>query len=138
MGVAAFQLSKESIVMKTIILSIFMVSFLVLVRSECRWKSSSGKRVAVAEGEVTRVRPTTVEVCSNGAIRIKKKEDVPTPLKFACGGCKWKGRIICSGDVVRDLKVWWFESQCGNGRMRPIGRSWLDVSQDPRYKNSKP
>ena len=54
--------------------------------SNCRWKSKGGKRVSVAEGEVTRVRPTTVEICLNGAVRIKKKSDVNPNYKFACNG----------------------------------------------------
>merc|ERR1712183_832287 len=101
--------------------------------ADCQWKSGAGSRVSVAEGEVTRVRPTTVEICSNGAVRIKKKADVG-PYKIACGGCVWKGRVICSGEVVKDLYSWWFQQRCSRGRMGPAGRSWLQVSADPRYK----
>ena len=54
--------------------------------SSCTWKSPSGKKVEVEEGEVTRVRTTTLEVCTNGMVRIKMKKDVPKPIKFACGG----------------------------------------------------
>ena len=54
--------------------------------SSCMWKSPSGKKVEVEEGEVTRVRTTTLEVCTNGMVRIKMKKDVPKPIKFACGG----------------------------------------------------
>ena len=42
--------------------------------------------MTVQEGEVTRVRPTTLEICMNGAIRIKKKADVGPNYSLACNG----------------------------------------------------
>ena len=54
--------------------------------SSCKWKSSGGTRVTVNEGEVTRVRPTTVEICANGSIKIKKKADVGPDYPLACNG----------------------------------------------------
>ena len=52
----------------------------------CKWKSSGGTRVTVNEGEVTRIRQTTVEICINGSIKLKKKADVGTNFSLACNG----------------------------------------------------
>ena len=35
---------------------------------------------------------------------------------------------------VQDLYRWWFLAQCDRGRMRPIGRQWEDVVNDPRFQ----
>jgi hypothetical protein len=51
-------------------------------------------------------------------------------------GCQWNGKVICGGEIVQDLHSWWFESQCSGGRMRAVGRSWLAVVKDPRYKKN--
>ena len=62
--------------------------------SSCKWKSSGGTRVTVNEGEVTRVRPTTVEICANGSIKIKKKADVGPDYPLACNGNIWHSSIL--------------------------------------------
>ena len=42
--------------------------------------------MTVNEGEVTRIRPTTVEICMNGSIKLKKKADVGPNFPLACNG----------------------------------------------------
>ena len=39
--------------------------------------------------------------------------------------------------MFQDLDSWWFETQCSGGRMRAVGRSWLAVAKDSRYKKHK-
>jgi hypothetical protein len=56
------------------------------ISGSCKWKSSGGTRVTVDEGEVTRIRQTTVEICINGSIKLKKKADVGPNFPLACNG----------------------------------------------------
>merc|ERR1712029_189266 len=128
--IAATPIAMVCLLLKNpgMITSLFILMFTSSAYSSCKWKSPGGKRVDVKEGEVTRVRATTLEICMNGAIRLKKKADVGPNYKLACGGCKWKGKVICAGEVIQDLYTWWFETQCNGGRLRGIGRSWLEVT----------
>ena len=34
---------------------------------------------------------------------------------------------------VRDLYIWWFETQCSSGKLRVVARSWEEVNKDPRW-----
>ena len=45
---------------------------------------------ALQEGEVVRVKGSTVEICEDGKIRTKHKSEVPQPLRLACGGEDYK------------------------------------------------
>ena len=45
---------------------------------------------ALQEGEVVRVKGSTVEICEDGKIRTKHKSEVPQPLMLACGGENYK------------------------------------------------
>ena len=45
--------------------------------------------------------------------------------------------MICEGDVVEDLYSWWFLAKCSKGRMGAVGRSWVEVARDSRYKGYK-
>merc|ERR1712098_950777 len=98
----------------------------------CKFRHK-GKTYDVREGEVTEIKDTTVKVCRNGFLLVKKKTGVRAPYKFPCGGC-WYGELLCQGTIVQDLHRWWFLNQCSNGKMRPVGRSWLEVSRDPRFQ----
>ena len=62
------------------------------VHCNCEYKSK-GKTYDVQEGEVTQVKKTTVRVCTNGKLILKKNEEVPKPYKFACGGEEEIGSI---------------------------------------------
>merc|ERR1711892_315262 len=121
---------------RLVILAFFM-AYIDPCSSSCAWKSSGGTRVTVNEGEVTRVRPTTVEICANGSIKIRKKSDVGPDYPLACSGCKRKGRVICKGEMIEDLYTWWFETKCSGGRLKGVARSWLEVSRDKRYKGGR-
>ena len=44
------------------------------------------KDVDLQEGEVVKVKVSTVKVCEDGKIRTKHKSEVPQPLMLACGG----------------------------------------------------
>ena len=39
--------------------------------------------------------------------------------------------------MVKDLYAWWFLAQCAGGRMGAVGRSWVDVAKDKRYKGGR-
>jgi len=94
-----------------------------------------GKTYDVQEGEVTEIRRTTFRICTNGSLILEKKKDsdVRPPYKMGCGGC-WYGKLLCNGEIVQDLHRWWFLNQCSNGRMRPVGRTFEEVSRDPRFR----
>merc|ERR1711962_860724 len=98
----------------------------------CKLKHK-GKSFDVQEGEVTYITKNTVKVCKNGKLTYVNKSEVRAPYKMGCGGC-WYGKRLCNGDIVQDLHRWWFLNQCSNGRMRPVGRSYEEVSRDPRFK----
>ena len=51
------------------------------------------------EGEVTRVKSTTVELCDGGKIKLKMKADVAKPYKLACGG-EWADSRLVMTEVV--------------------------------------
>merc|ERR1712025_713837 len=117
-------------------LSFLMVACLISVcLSTCQYKNG-GEMYEIEEGSVTEVKKTKVRVCENGKTILKKKEEVPKPYKWACGGCSVNGKIVCKGTIVWDLYRWWFKAQCQNGLMRPIGRTYLDVASDPRFRNN--
>ena len=40
-------------------------------------------------------------------------------------------------NVLKDLHRWWFEARCSNKRLSVVGRSWLEVVTDPRYRQSR-
>merc|ERR1712083_997997 len=104
------------------------------VEADCLWEE---KGLMVAEGEVTGfdLEKKKIEVCTKkGKLKFKKEKRVKKPLKIACNGCRWKGEVICDGDVVQDLYIWWFETHCNKGRLSVIGRSWGEVVKDPRFK----
>ena len=48
--------------------------------------------------------------------------------------CEWYGQLYCSGDIIIDLYSWKFLKKCADGKMGVYGRSWQEVSQDPRFK----
>merc|ERR1719431_2575091 len=98
--------------------------------------SSLGKTYQINEGDVTEIKKTKIRICENGKSVLKKKEEVKPPYKYGCNGCTYNGKIVCRGTEVKDLYRWWFLAVCDKGRMNPVGRSWLEVSQDTRYKNS--
>jgi len=92
-----------------------------------------GKTYDVQEGEVTVILKKLVKVCKDGKLSFKPKSEVRAPYKKACGGC-WYGKLLCNGEIVQDLHRWWFLNQCSNGRMRPVGRTFEEVSRDPRFR----
>merc|ERR1711915_641887 len=89
---------------------------------------NKGKKFDIQEGEVTSVKKDKVRVCENGKLVKKDRSEVPTPFKIGCNGCVWYGRVVCDGNIVKDLYRWWFLSKCSAGKMSPYGRSWLEVS----------
>merc|ERR1711872_630549 len=105
---------------------------IVSVESFCSYKG--GK---ICEGAVTKEKKTLLQVCDNGRLKYKKREKVKPGYPLAGKGCEWYGDVICDGEVVQDLHRWWFLSRCSNKRMSVIGRSWLEVVTDPRYKKVK-
>jgi len=46
----------------------------------------------------------------------------------ACGGCRWKGRVYCSGDVIEDLPSWKFETRCIDGKAKVVARQWGELA----------
>ena len=36
--------------------------------------------------------------------------------------------------LFQDLYIWWFTSRCSENKMRVVGRSWVEVVKDKRYK----
>eukprot|EP00092_Neocalanus_flemingeri_P067543 GFUD01082464.1.p1 GENE.GFUD01082464.1~~GFUD01082464.1.p1 ORF type:complete len:139 (+),score=40.63 GFUD01082464.1:28-417(+) len=99
----------------------------------CTFKNK-GKEYEANEGEVVEVKKTKLRLCENGKTVLKKKTEFKLPYKFACKGCQWYGEMLCGGAIVRDLHRWWFQAQCSGGRMLAVGRSWLEVSRDSRFK----
>ena len=69
--------------------------------------------MTVNEGEVTRIRPTTVEICMNGSIKLKKKADVGPNFTLACYGeiiFKILNNSFCLFyrlQVERKSYLWW-------------------------------
>merc|ERR1712210_306833 len=102
--------------------------------ADCLWEE---KGLMVATGEVTGfdLEKKKVEVCTKkGKLKLKKEKRVKKPLQIACNGCRWKGEVICDGEVIQDLYIWWFETHCSKGRLSVVGRSWGEVNADPRFK----
>merc|ERR1712037_488958 len=99
--------------------------------ADCLWEE---KGLMVATGEVTGfdLEKKKVEVCTKKG-KLKEKR-VKKPLQIACNGCRWKGEVICDGEVIQDLYIWWFETHCSKGRLSVVGRSWGEVNADPRFK----
>eukprot|EP00092_Neocalanus_flemingeri_P072997 GFUD01089962.1.p1 GENE.GFUD01089962.1~~GFUD01089962.1.p1 ORF type:complete len:129 (+),score=38.95 GFUD01089962.1:63-449(+) len=120
----------------------FLVCFMMFAIdwSEAQSKTcvfrNKGKKFDIQEGEVTSIKKDKVKVCENGKLVQKDKSEVPTPYKIGCNGCMWYGRVICEGNVVKDLHSWWFLSKCAGGKMSAYGRSWLEVSGDKRFQKS--
>merc|ERR1711934_1305676 len=106
-----------------------LVIFLALVAADCE-----EKEITVQEGEAVRFlkKFKKVKVCLDGKLKYKPIKDVEFTL--ACNGCSWYDKVVCDGEVVRDLYRWWFESRCSNKRMSVISRSWSEVRADPRFK----
>merc|ERR1712037_163101 len=112
---------------------LLLVTIVTLSASQCTFRNG-GKKFDVKEGEVTSVKADKVRVCEGGKLVKKAKEEVPQPFVIGCGGCLWYGRVVCDGNVVKDLYRWWFETKCSSGRMTPVGRSWGAVDADKRYR----
>merc|ERR1712025_1339615 len=94
--------------------------------TEC--KARGGARVC--DGAVTKeLKSTTpsVQVCGKG--KVGKGAPVPG------GECEWYGQLYCSGDIIIDLYSWKFLKKCADGKMGIYGRSWQEVSEDPRFKD---
>merc|ERR1712123_200502 len=108
-----------------------LVLLLGSISCSCKFK---GKEVC--EGAVTKELKSTLQICTNGRLKLKKKSEVEPGYPLAGGECVWYGEILCDGTVVEDLHRWWFLSKCSSSRMRVVSRSWLEVSRDPRYRNS--
>ena len=63
-------------------------------------------------------------------------------------GCRWKGRVYCSGDVIevstdsgqdvseaillQDLPSWKFETRCIEGKAKVVARQWGEVAENLR------
>ena len=62
-------------------------------------------------------------------------------------GCRWKGRVYCSGDVIevstdsgqdaseillQDLPSWKFETRCIEGKAKVVARQWGEVAKNLR------
>merc|ERR1712080_161477 len=118
-----------------ILSSLYILSLGQKTEKTCKLKHL-GKTHDVQEGQITEIRKTTFRVCTNGSLILKKKKEVRPPYKIGCGGC-WYGKLLCNGEIVQDLNRWWFLNQCSNGRMRPVGRSYDEVSRDPRFRPRK-
>ena len=61
-------------------------------------------------------------------------------------GCRWKGRVYCSGDVIeviaqslsyiigemktlaQDLPSWKFETRCIDGKAKVVARQWGELA----------
>merc|ERR1711971_860702 len=108
------------------------VAVLHQVSADCLWEE---KDLMVATGEITGfdLAKKKVEICTKkGELKFRKEKRVKKPLQIACNGCRWKGDVICDGEVVQDLYIWWFETHCSKGRLSVVGRSWGEVNADPR------
>merc|ERR1719334_1397814 len=91
--------------------------------SDCKWRK---KGITVKEGEVVGFSRVSkkVQICEKGILSFKLEKDLGKPLSLACNGCKWKGKVICEGEQIKDLRSWWFTSRCAAGRVRADGKSW--------------
>merc|ERR1712083_734910 len=96
----------------------------------CSYKGSQ-----VCEGAVTKELKTILQVCEEGRLKYKKREKVGKDYPLAGRGCAWYGDVVCDKAVVQDLYRWWFEARCSNQKLSVVARSWLEVTQDPRYKD---
>merc|ERR1719483_1604002 len=108
-----------------------LVLLLGSISCSCKFK---GKEVC--EGAVTKELKSSLQICTNGRLKLKKKSAVKPGYPLAGGECVWYGDILCDGAVVEDLHRWWFLSKCSKNRMAVVARSWLDVARDPRFKNN--
>merc|ERR1711915_212714 len=110
---------------------LFLATTLTSVWSSCKFE---GKEIC--EGAVTKELSTVVKICVEGKLKLKKKTEVEPGYPKAGGECVWYGEVLCDGAVVRDLHRWWFLSKCSNNRMTVIGRPWVEVVRDPRYRKT--
>eukprot|EP00092_Neocalanus_flemingeri_P065278 GFUD01079327.1.p1 GENE.GFUD01079327.1~~GFUD01079327.1.p1 ORF type:complete len:109 (-),score=22.99 GFUD01079327.1:59-385(-) len=86
--------------------------------ADCKWKE---KGITVKEGEVVgfipkkKFTPQKIKICEkSGKLKYIPETDAPG-YNIGCNGCKWQGKVLCSGEMVEDLHSWWFESQCSGG-----------------------
>merc|ERR1712200_49445 len=125
-----------STMIRILTILVFFTAIVALSSGQCTFRNG-GKKFDVAEGEVTSVKGDKVRVCEGGKLIKKAKEEVPQPFVIGCGGCLWYGRVVCDGNVVKDLYRWWFESKCSGGKMRPVGRAWGAVVADKRFRKPR-
>merc|ERR1712025_1471557 len=86
---------KKSTALVTMQATFLMAACLISVcLSTCQYRNK-GEMYDIKEGSVTEVKKTKVRVCENGKTILKKKEEVPKPYKWACGGCSVNGKIVC-------------------------------------------
>ena len=108
--------------------------------------------VKVCNGAVTREKETTVQICVDGKLKYKKKEEVTPgyalwPRDTGPGkDCVWYGTTFCDGDLVevtnigmvttsttiftsllQDLRRWKYHLKCSKGVMRVVGRTLSDL-----------
>eukprot|EP00092_Neocalanus_flemingeri_P071610 GFUD01088046.1.p2 GENE.GFUD01088046.1~~GFUD01088046.1.p2 ORF type:complete len:121 (+),score=30.87 GFUD01088046.1:138-500(+) len=117
--------------MKTAFLFLLATFSFLVQRADCFCTYKGGK---ICEGAVTKEKKTLLQVCENGGLKYKKIEKVKPGYPLAGKDCEWYGDVICDGAIVQDLNRWWFQSKCSNKRLSVVGRSWLEVVKDPRYK----
>eukprot|EP00090_Calanus_glacialis_P000389 TRINITY_DN10236_c0_g1_i1.p1 TRINITY_DN10236_c0_g1~~TRINITY_DN10236_c0_g1_i1.p1 ORF type:complete len:143 (+),score=42.27 TRINITY_DN10236_c0_g1_i1:164-592(+) len=102
--------------------------------TEC--KAAGDKRVC--DGAVTKELKSTVpsvQVCDMGKLKVKGAKQVGDGAPTSGGECEWYGQLYCDGDIIIDLYTWKFLKKCQDGKMGIYGRTWQEVSSDPRFKN---
>merc|ERR1719483_2024834 len=115
-----------------------LVLLLGSISCSCKFKGNE-----VCEGAVTKELKSTLQICTNGRLKLKKKSEVKPgyPLVGRDTGpdkdCTWYGTVYCSGDVIQDLHRWWFLMKCSSTRLSVIARSYTQVVQDKRFTKTK-
>jgi len=130
----SFSMTLSSLVMMTLVLNT-MGERLVMSGSlvECKGKGNA----RICDGAVTKdLKSTTpsVQVCDTGKLKVQAKKKVADNAPKSGGECEWYGQLYCNGDIIIDLFSWKFLKKCGNGKMFIYGRTWQEVSEDPRFQ----
>merc|ERR1711892_872052 len=92
-----------------------LILLLGSISCSCKFKGEE-----VCEGAVTKELKSTLQICTNGRLKLKKKSEVEPGYPLAGGDCFWYGEILCDGAVVEDLHRWWFLSKCVKSKMRVV------------------
>jgi len=96
-------------------------------------------RRRVCNGETHKVRSDGTRItCQDGKFKVVKGRKGKSEEENSLENCEWYGQVYCSGDVIQDLDAWWFKVRCSKGRMEVQGTQWMDVVNDPRFKQKQP